>query len=76
MKKGDLVNFHTRAWVFESANRDYKNPGIILDVKTKYYKLADSTPRISAEVLWADGRITTEHQCYLQPSCTTNNKSL
>ena len=66
MKKGDLVNFHSNAWVFESASKDYKNPGIVLDIKTKYYKLQKCDPRISAQVLWADGKITTEHECYLQ----------
>ena len=62
MKRGDLVNFHTSAWIFESANRRYANPGIILDVI-----LADKT-RFIAEVYWQDGRVTREHEGYLHPA--------
>ena len=68
MQVGDLVDFHTSAWVFENANKDYKNPGIILNIKTKVYNFG-SAPRMSADVLWADGKITTEHECYLRSSC-------
>lgn len=69
MKEGDLVNFHTEAWVFKPSTAEYKNPGIILNIKKTYYKFNDpdrDRRRLSAEVLWADGRITTEHECYLQ----------
>lgn len=73
MKKGDLVNFHTSAWVFESANKDYANPGIILDVIH-----ADKT-RFVAEVFWQDGKVTREYDSYLhlivdQPTYTEVNK--
>ena len=63
MKKGDLVCFHAKAWVFASANKDYKNPGVILR------KLPDiaNPQKFVAEVFWADGRITREHNCYLAP---------
>ena len=75
MKKGDLVDFHTSAWVFENAARDYSNPGLILKVVS-----ASNVVGIKAssryQVYWADGRVTTEYACYLQPSCTKSNKSL
>ncbi|MAI57588.1 MAG: hypothetical protein CML56_01135 [Rhodobacteraceae bacterium] len=73
LKQGDLVNFHSRAWVFESANKDYKNPGIILKVNLCSLRSEYSTPRITAEVLWSDGKITTEHHGYLE---LANVKSL
>jgi hypothetical protein len=57
MKPGDLVNFHTDAWVFERANDRYQNPGIVLR------KLRGKD---ASEVLWADGRITKEHFSYLR----------
>jgi len=63
MKKGDLVDFHTDAWIFESAIKRYANPGVILTVKRMPVQ---SLP--SAEVYWADGRITTEHVSYLRPA--------
>ena len=68
MKRGDLVNWHTDAWVFKAAEKDYKCPGIVLNVNERYYKnIANcSTPRITAEVLWSDMRVTTEHACYLR----------
>jgi len=59
MKKGDLVNFHTSAWVFENANKDYANPGIILDVTYS------RDTRFVAEVYWHDGKVTREHEGYL-----------
>ena len=63
MKKGDLVDFHTDAWVFQSAIERYANPGVILSVKCTPAQLLPS-----AEVYWADGRITTEHVSYLRPT--------
>jgi len=73
MKKGDLVNFHTNAWIFEHANKEYANPGIILDV------LHDGGTRFVAEVYWQDGRVTREHEGYLhltneQPIYTAINE--
>ena len=64
MSPGDLVNFKSQSWVFRHAERDYKNPGVILKVKV----VGDDVilPRkYSAEVMWADGRITWEHNSYL-----------
>jgi hypothetical protein len=61
MKVGDLVNFETKAWVFEHANKDYVNPGIILSLT----KDKVSQTRYSVEVYWADGRITNEHDSYV-----------
>jgi hypothetical protein len=57
MKIGDLVDFHTKSWVFENARDRYKNPGIIL--KKLHGKDA-------YEILWADGRFTNEHSSYLK----------
>jgi hypothetical protein len=60
MKVGDLVNFYTSAWVFSSANNRYANPGIVL-------KCSDSTQKqVAAEIYWRDGKITREHESYLQ----------
>lgn len=65
MKPGDLVNWHTNAWVFKAAEKDYKCPGIVLNIKEKNITNY-STPRVTAEVLWSDMRVTTEHACYLR----------
>jgi hypothetical protein len=76
MKRGDLVEFHTDAWVFASAKGAYTNPGLILRIKepaTAIYGYGTPSGQPShfiAEVLWADGRITSEHHCYLRPACT------
>ena len=55
MKIGDLVNFHTDAWVFESAIKGYANPGVILERHTEN----------RYTVMWADRKLTTEHVGYL-----------
>jgi hypothetical protein len=62
MNIGDLVEFHTSAWVFKSANKDYANPGIVL--KVEYSPGGKS--RFVAEVYWQDGRITREYDSYLR----------
>ena len=57
MKVGDLVKFHTEAWVFAHANRRYANPGVIIEdvvVGTRY------------RVLWADKKMTVENVSYLR----------
>ena len=64
MKKGSLVNWHTEAWVFKDAIKDYKNPGIVLAVR----EIPLKSGGLCAEVMWADGKITSEHACYLQLS--------
>ena len=74
MNKGDLVDFHTSAWVFENAVRDYANPGLIL--KVVHTNNAGIVASNRYQVYWADGRVTTEYACYLQPSCTKSDKSL
>jgi len=56
MKVGDLVKFHTGAWVFNHANDRYENPGVIIEdvvVGTRY------------RVLWANEKMTVEHASYL-----------
>ena len=57
MKVGDLVNFHTD--VFLSANKEYSNPGVIVDVD-------DSHRQVRYTVMWACGRITNEYTAYLK----------
>ena len=55
MKVGDLVEFHTKAWVFEHAHARYENPGVILERHTENWYT----------VMWADCKLTTEHGGYL-----------
>ena len=59
MNVGDVVNFYTGAWVFERANAQYRNPGVVVEVD-------DSHRQVRYVVLWADGRITKEHSGYLE----------
>ena len=70
MKTGDLVNFHSSAWVFENAARDYMNPGLILEVKPTKVSGVNTSSRY--QVYWADGRVTTEYACYLQAAEVKN----
>ena len=56
MEAGDIVNFYTSAWVFKPTEGEYKNPGIIL-------RKLDRKRYI---VMWANNRVTTEFQGYLQ----------
>lgn len=70
MRVGDLVKFDAKAWIFERANEDYTNPGVILSMTKKVYfhnsPIDDcEPPRYTVEVLWADGRITKEHDSYV-----------
>ncbi len=62
MKIGDLVEWHTNAWAFKSAADNYANPGIVLKVKNN----SETGKFVSAKVYWADGRVTSEHACYLR----------
>ena len=62
MKTGDLVNWHSKSWVFESAKKDYANPGVVLQVISSPV----SETRFVAEVYWADGKVTREYDCYLE----------
>jgi hypothetical protein len=55
MKLGDLVDFHSRAWIFKHAETRYSNPGLVIKKNND-----------SAIVYWSDGRITTEHNTYLK----------
>ncbi len=61
MKVGDLVNFHTGAWVFKHAECRYANPGVVLAV----YPTSCGGQQ-SAEVYWRDGKITREYGSYLR----------
>ena len=66
VKKGDLVEFYSS---FESFMRDYehRNPGIVLKV-TEVSQSSDSkwADRKSAEVMWKDNTVTSEHSTYLR----------
>ena len=63
MKVGDLVEFHTKAWVFNHAANRYANPGLVLHVERRTDK-----GRLVAEVYWRDGKVTQEHESYLRPA--------
>lgn len=60
---GDLVRWHSDSWVFSSPGKEYQSPGVVLEEKRK---MLFGKPKISFRVLWADGRITAEHECYLR----------
>ena len=60
---GDLVDFHTGAWVFENAKKDYTNPGIVLRERTGEFQGSKKF-----DVYWSDGRVTTEYECYVRLS--------
>ena len=62
MKVGDLVVFYSS---FEPFGRDYerRNPGVVLSITEKGGWGASQT---SAEVLWCNKEVTTEHSGYLQ----------
>ncbi len=59
MKVGDLVSFHTNAWVFKSAESRYANPGIVLS------EVARPSCQKAYEVMWSDGKVTNEYSGYL-----------
>jgi len=63
VKVGDLVNFHTSAWIFSEANKRYANPGMVINLLDTIL----GETHFRAEVFWADGKITVEHDSYLQP---------
>ena len=69
MKVGDLVNFHTEAWVFAHENRKRANPGLVVSVSGGRAP-GGTDPingRVVAKVLWSDGTYTQEHSSYLRP---------
>jgi len=59
---GSLVNFYTTAWIFKDAAREYKNPGVIIKVEPT--TIGKNSYKYT--VMWANKRITTEHQGYLK----------
>ena len=61
IKAGDLVKFYSG---FDSFQRGYhdKNPGIVLRVSLGGW----GRKQKSAEVLWSDEKITSEHIAYLR----------
>ena len=60
MKIGDLVNFETKAWVFENAAKEYSNPGVIVA------SIEGEQGRDRHTVMWSNQSFTTEYECYLQ----------
>ena len=60
MSEGDLVEFFSSFGMFMKGYTK-RNPGLVLSVKAP----VDSRARGSAEVLWSDGSITSEHSSYL-----------
>lgn len=69
-KVGDLVDFTVMSWVFKSAERDYKNPGVVLEVESGV-EFPRKITKV-ATVLWADGRTTKEYFGYLSESTIEN----
>jgi hypothetical protein len=59
MREGDLVIWHTEAWVFKHAEKRYANPGIILR------KLHREGTQPAYEIMWADGSVSNEYEGYL-----------
>ncbi len=57
MKVGDLVNFFSTFW--NAAMKKYANPGIIVEED-------DSHRQVRYTILWADGKVTTEHSGLLE----------
>ena len=67
VKVGDLVDFHTSAWVFEIANKNYANPGVVLAVRRASDEVnALKNHRLVAEIMWADMKITREYDTFLR----------
>ena len=65
--KGDMVKF-TAPEIFSSSNSDYVSPGVVMDVLEAENFFG--SPMLRAKVYWADGKITTEHFCYLEKIST------
>tara|TARA_Y100000996_G_C22068906_1_gene456579 strand:- start:187 stop:387 length:201 start_codon:yes stop_codon:yes gene_type:complete len=61
MKVGDVVNFVSNSWV---TDRIYPNPGVVHEIH-KYRGYA-TEEEVKATVLWANGKLTREHSCYLE----------
>ena len=61
--KGDMVKFCSPE-IFSSANNLYVSPGVVIDVEMRENFFGFDSAR--AKVYWADGRVTTEHYCYLK----------
>lgn len=59
MRVGDLVCWHTEAHVFSGYADTIANPGIVLDIFER-----SIGPRAYV-VRWNDGKLTTEHECYI-----------
>lgn len=67
--EGDMVKFHAPE-IFSDAKREYKNPGIVMEVLESQDLFGVPSPR--AHVYWADGRTTNEHFCYLKKISSSN----
>ena len=66
VKKGDLVEFYSTVTSFMQDYED-RNPGIVLTVMDVKQSIDGKWPaRKSAEVMWKDNSVTSEHSTYLR----------
>ena len=66
VKKGDLVEFYSTVTSFMKDYED-RNPGIVLSVMDVKKSVDGKWPaRKSAEVMWKDNTVTSEHSTYLR----------
>ena len=65
---GDVVNWTSDASIFERAKESYNNPGIIIDILPGRgsYGLSSYEVKKRAVVCWSDGKVTTEHEGFLE----------
>ncbi len=66
VKAGDLVEFYSSVTSFMKDYED-RNPGIVLSVMDVKKSVDGKWPdRKSAEVMWKDNTVTSEHSTYLR----------
>jgi len=66
VNKGDLVEFYSTVTSFMQDYED-RNPGIVLKVTEVGKSIDGKWPaRKSADVMWKDNTVTTEHSTYLR----------
>ena len=65
--KGDMVKY-TAPEIFSSSILEYASPGVVMDVLDAENFFG--SPMMRARVYWADGKVTTEHFCYLEKIST------
>jgi len=66
LNEGDLVEFYSSVTSFMKDYKD-RNPGIVLSVMDVKKSIDGKWPaRKSAEVMWKDNTVTSEHSTYLR----------